>query len=537
MKNILLIVLLFVSSLGMSQEVRTGTGKPFIPSKYGNDIIIKSDSLDQGNTKLAIAFNGWLYSAFTTINNTDNSGGITIRSSKDNGATWTTLDSYLVPNAQYTAFDIVVSGTDTNTMKLTLVGVRKDLLTSEYILFIDNYNATNGNFIGSPYNISTGTRIIYDVAIATDYRFPAVGASPYSIGIAYSVGSSTYDSINSITSLDGGVSYTVFNNIASTSAYFRKVSLAYGRSTSGSNGRYFAAWEKLGTSFARNGNIYTSRNSSTIDSYWITPVNLDSVSTSMIGLCRNPTIASQYNDVDNDSGSVTTIVLVERDYNADGSDYDLLGFYNMRSHYTNYWFRLDIVNSGEMDLQPDITYDPTYNNFLAVYFDSTNKKLPYCVNGNNLTTPSTWTYITPQYNDDSNLTAPWPKVEINPFVTQTAHVWTKNSGTKGVAMFDAEYIATSIEEQQDAGMFSDDQLYPNPATDLATLQFSMAGDADITIRIFNATGSLMESRTATNRKAGAWMETFDVQNWNNGIYIISVQSNKESFNRRLVVTH
>jgi hypothetical protein len=482
-------------------------------------------------------FNGWLYAAFSTVDSISDAGGITILKSKDNGQSWQTMDSYSFAGIRYPAFDIVIAGTDTNSLRLYLVGVNHNLSGGSYTLFVDRYDGLTGSFVGSNYNISKGTRTIYDVSIATDYRSPAVGASPYSVCFAYTVYNSSYDSLNTVTSMDGGNTFSVSQSVMATSSYMRHVSLAYGRSSSASNGRYFAAWEILGSSGSRNGHIYTSRNQYTVDDIWITPVNLDSVSSTMINLCRNPSIAVQFNNTDNDSSSVTAVVLCERDYVGDGSDYDLLGFYNMRAHYTNMWFRLDIVNTSENDMNADITYDPGYNNFLAVYFDSTNGKLPYCVNGMNLATPSSWGYITPQYNDNISLKAAKPRVEINPLVNMTAHAWIQDGGSKGVAMFDGEYVYLGIDETQAKDIITDGQIYPNPATDLATLQFTLAGDADISIQVFDATGKLIESRTATNRKAGEWMETFDVGDWNNGIYVISVRSNQESFTKRLIIAH
>lgn len=538
MKKLVFLSLMLVSTWTLAQENRTQKAVPNIPLKYSTDIVIESTPLiDQDNVRLSVAFNGWLYAAFSTVDIAMNKGGITILRSKDNGQTWQSMDSYSVSGIRYPTFDIVVAGTDTNNLRLYLAGVNHDLSSPNYTLFVDRYDARTGSFVGSNLNINKGSRTIYDVSIATDYQAPAVGSIPYSIGLAYTMYGSNYDTLNTAVSLDGGGSFSVFNTVMSTSWYLRKVSLAYGRSASASNGRYFVAWEVLGSTSSRNGHIYTSRNNSTIDGSWIPPKNLDSVSSTMINLCRNPSIAVQYNNIDNDSSGPTALVLVERDFTGDGSDYDLLGFYNMRAHYTNNWFRLDIVNTGEKDLNPDITYDPGYNNFLAVYYDSTNGKLPYCVNGMNLATPSSWSYVSLQYNDNTSLTAAKPRVEINPLVNMTAHVWIQDGGTNGVAMFDAEYVYTGIEENQNEGVFSDGQLYPNPATDIATLQFTMAGDADISIQVFDATGKLIESRTATNRKAGDWMETFDVGDWNNGIYLISVRSNQESITKRLIVSH
>ncbi len=537
MKKIVFLALMLVGSLTMAQENRTERPTPSVPLKYSNDIVIKPESgVDQENVKLSVAFNGWLYAAYSTKDSVTNAGGITIRTSRDNGLTWTTIDSYSLVNIEYPAFDIVVAGSDTNNLTLYLVGVNHNTVSSNYVIFVDRYNCLTGTFISSNLNMDKGSRTIYDVAIATDYRFPAAGASPYSIAVAYTVYSSANDSLNSIVSIDGGNTFTVFENVMATGFYMRKLSLSYGRSASASNGRYFAAWELLESSMARNGHIYTSRNTYTVDGVWNAPLNLDSVSSTMINLCRNPSLATQYNALDNDSGSVSAIVLVERDYNGDASDYDVLGFYNMRAHYTNYWFRLDIINNGEQDFAPDISYDPFYNNFLTVYYDSTNGKLPYIVNNMNLATPSAWTIVSPQYNDVVGILRK-PQVEINPVLNKTAHVWIQKGSSRGIAMFDAEYNYSGIEENQDASLFSDDQLYPNPATDLTTLRFSMNTDADINIQVYSATGTLIESRTASNKKAGEWQESFDVQHWSNGIYMITVRSNNESITKRLVVSH
>lgn len=538
MKKILFIIIGVLSSfMANSQEMRTGQSSPFVNPKYANDVIIDmAPTFDQRDVRLAVAFNGWLYAAFSTVDSVNDKGGITIMTSRDDGANWQMIDEYSVPGVRYPSFDIVVAGADTNNLTLYLVGVNNNISYSEYTIFLDRYNATTYAYIGSPYNSSKGIRRVADVAIATDYRYPAVGASPYSVGIAYSVYSSSFDSINFVASLDGGNTFTIFNNVATTGSFFRNISLAYGRSSSASNGRYFLAWEKLSGFTNRTGSIFESRNTSSIDGSWIPPVNLDSVSSSMIGLCRNPSIAVQYNDVDNDSGSCTAIVLVERDYVGDGSDYDLLGFYNKRAHYTNYWFRLDIVNTSENDLTPDITFDPGYNNFLAVYFDSTNKKLPYVVNQMNLITPNTWVTITPQYNDSPNITAPCPQVEINPLVNQTAHVWIQDGiGTKGVAMYDAEYSTLGIDSE--TGTRDGLSLYPNPASDIVNLMITDMSLTGIIINIFDGNGKLIESRQVVNKKAGSSFENFDVSNYHNGIYFMVISSGNHVKTLKLTVSH
>ncbi|NVO04001.1 MAG: T9SS type A sorting domain-containing protein, partial [Bacteroidetes bacterium] len=372
-------------------------------------------------------------------------------------------------------------------------------------------------------------------SMATDYRFPAFGSSPYSVAFVYSVYSPIMDSINYICSTDAGVTWGVSQNISTSGGYFRKVSLAYGRSASASNGRYFAAWEQLGSSAARNGHIYTSRSSSTIIDSWISPINLDSVSTTMINLCRNPSIAVQYNNTDNDSSSVSAVVLVDRDYIGDGSDYDLLGFYNKRAHYTNYWYRLDIVNSGENDMFPDVTYDPGANNFLAVYFDSSNFKLPYIVNNMNLVNPSTWTTINPQYNDNLNLTSPFPRVEINPVLNQAAHVWiAEGSSPNGVAMFDAEYAVSNVGVQNISQEIDEISIFPNPIKNYFNISLKSKSSDLITVNIFDLTGKIVFSQLS-NVIEGHNLLKVNIDEIASGNYIVNLQGQKINSNIRILV--
>ncbi|HEU4717312.1 MAG TPA: T9SS type A sorting domain-containing protein [Bacteroidia bacterium] len=529
----------FLQTIRASQsETHNDARTPSAPTvQYGNDIIIQNaPAIDQRRVRISVAFNGWVYAAYSTYDSAGVAGGITIRSSRDNGMTWTTVDSYSPQNIVYPAFDIVVCGTDTNNLTLYLAGVNHNTTSGNYVLFVDRYNATTGSFIGSNYNLQNGTRRIYDVALASDYRFPAVGASPYSVGLLYSAYSSSVDSMVFLGSVDGGGTWSVRQSVMTTGYYFRNVSLAYGRSASASNGRYFGAWEMLTSSGDRTGHIYTSRSTSTVNDAWIPPVNLDSISSSMINLCCNPEIAVQFNGTDNDSSSVTAVVLCQRDFYGNGTDYDLLGFYNKRAHYTNFWNRLDIVNSGENDLQPDISYDPGYDNFLTVYYDSTDGKLPYCVNGNNLVAPNTWNYITPQYNDmTGNLRAAWPRVEINPMLTQTAHAWiAEGAGSNGVAMFDAEYLTSSISE---AGGASITGLFPNPSSSSFTLNYSTSDNNAVLFTVTNTLGEVVETRRPDGSGPGNHTEQFDVSGWANGVYFVTMLNNGKSSTARIVVAH
>lgn len=545
MKRLLLLCTLFASSLFVSAQQQesshtTSMGSPAVSPAYFNDVIItNSSTIDQRHVRISVAFNGWLYAAYSSYDSTSNSGGITIRKSRDNGQTWSTVDSYSVPDVRYTAHDIVVAGTDTNSLVLYLAGVNHAVTAGTYVMFVDRYNATTGVFAGSNYNMQNGTRPIYDVSLASDYLFPASVASPYSVGLLYSSYSSSYDSIVFLGSTDGGGTWSVRKPVATTGSYHRGVSLAYGRSNSASNGRYFGAWEQIGSSGARTGHIFTSHSLSTADGNWMPKVNLDSVSSTMINLCSHPQIAMQYNNTDNDSGAVTAVVLVDRDYYGDGSEYDLLGFYNKAAHTTNYWNRLDVNNGSTNDMQPDICFDPINNNFLATYYDSTNGKLAYYSNGMNLLTPSVWTSVSNQYNDIStNLKAPFPRIEANPISNgKAANAWNAEGVLgRGVSMFDAEYIVSGISQTAGHGLYMSDP-YPVPATDHVTIGYSLDHAAAVSISVYNTLGELVVNQSEGTQTDGLHNSTLDVQTLSNGVYFCRISAGKTMITKRIVVQH
>lgn len=412
-----------------------------LQAQFGPDVRIqKQPGIEQGEVKVSVAFNGWVFAAFTTYDSATTAGGITIRRSKDNGQTWESIDAYAPVGTDYPTMDMVVAGTDTNSLVLYLVGVNRTIASGTYTMFVDRYDGNNGVFLGNNFTRSQGTRKIYDVAIASDYMSPAVGTSPYSVAFVYSVYSPSFDSIVYVASIDGGSTFTVDQFVDRTGYYFRKVDIAYGQSSSGSNGRYFVAYERFSSSNAWAGNIYTSRNASMVNGSFAAPVCLDSVSTSMIGLCANPKIAAMVtNSFDNDSGSVSAVVLVERDYNGNGSDFDLLGFYNKRAHYSDFWNRLDIQNTGNTSRFPDIAYSIIDSQFVATYLDSTAQEMPMLYNNYQLITPSSWNTISSNYNDGGQLGSAYPSVAINPQNGKGAVAWHKVENGRGTAYFDAVY--------------------------------------------------------------------------------------------------
>lgn len=502
-----------------------------VQAQFGPDVMINQTPQNERNVELTSAFNGWLYSATSISDEATDQGGIIIRKSIDGGYTWSTIDQYFVSGIRYETHDIVVAGTDTNALTLYLVGVNHNLAASTYVLYVDKYDARTGSFISSPYNLSKGSDRVNDVAIASDYKNPAVGASPYSVGLIYSAYSPVYDSIVSIVSMDGGNTFGVRQTVTTTISFSRNVSLDYGRSASASNGRYFAAWEELVVQSNRNGNIFTGRNQSTVDGAWIAKESLDSVSSTMIGVCRNPRIAVQQNATDNDSASVTAVVLVDRDYLGDGSDYDLLGFYNKRAHYTNFWYRLDIENSGQNDMTPDILYQDVSQKFEAVYLDSTNHLLKYVQNDVNLLSPSSWTQVQSGMNDTTAITLlAHPKIAYRDSVNEIALGWIdERVSGNGLAKFDVQsFMYAGVNEHQSLVDF---ELYPNPVHDILTIRFANELLAEsTTVAVYDVEGRIVFSGKYMQQSTAA----IPVEELTAGTYVVILQNGFGSLTKKIV---
>jgi hypothetical protein len=499
-------------------------------AQFGADVYYNTNANNHVNTEVSTAFNGWIYTATSVEDPVANKGGIEIRKSIDGGLTWEAVDFYFTTGIRYPTHDIVVTGTDSASLKLHLVGVNYNVGSDSYVLFIDTYNGVSGAFTGSTYNLNKGTNKVYDVEISSDYKNPAVGSSPYAVGVLYSSYTSSLDSLNSIVSMDGGATYTNRQVVATTGGYFRNVSLDYGRSTSASNGRFFAAWERLSSSTNRTGNIYTSRNASTVDGSWITPENLDSLSATMANLCRNPRIAVQQSLVDNDSGSVTAIVTLDRDYVGDGSDYDMLGFYNNRAHFTNFWYRFDVVNSTENDMYSDVVYEDVNQQFHLAFLDSTNHQLKYLTNTMQFTDPNTWTNVYTGINDTLSMTqSPKTRIAFRPVINELAVTWvdTKTDG-RGIAKIDVENFAfIGLAELNQ----SDLSLFPNPVSELMTIRLDEAlVNAAANYRIVDINGRLVESGSFDqNAQIG-----INVSAYTNGVYLFEVTTDLGKITKRFV---
>jgi hypothetical protein len=507
------------------------------PTLYATDVYLYNDfTQDQRNATVAVAFNGWLFAAYSYWDPGTSSSYWQIMRSVDDGATWSYFQGSSLSGGTYQTLDIEVTGTSVPTLVVYLARVYSDASLS--YLRVSEYQGSTGTFITNLVAETISVPDHYnDVSIATDYKWPAAGSSPFSVAIAYTLTTSSIDYIGFEVSGDGGNTITDNYYVSSTIAYTRGVSLSYGKCVFNSNGRYFVAWEE--TAFAAaTGHIFVAHTGTYFNDPFTAPFQLDNIAGSSDNLGFDPVMCTQFNETDNDVARFTAIVLFDRDFGGTGTDYDVIGMYNKDPVNTDTWIRFDIANSIDMDFESDINFDPVFNNFLVTWCALTEQNLKYVVQDQNLPNPDSWLLINGGYNDQANLMNPWPKVEINPALQQVAHVWVgERPGFVGAAMFDAEYSTVGIPPAgQNAGSL-DLTVYPNPCNAKATISFSLKGASHVTVDILNSYGQKVSTIMDETLSSGTHSVPFDVSTLPAGCYYYSFTADMAKASGKIIVQH
>lgn len=522
-------VLLFSIDGLKSQSINTIS--PVLPLKstnsvlFGKDIIMNNQpDQDQRNVAICSAFNGWLYSANSYFDAIDGDPVFTIIKSIDNGITWTVISDLIMP-LQFNkckSIDLAVIGDSITNLKVIFAGLFSDASTVDLgLAIVWSFNGETGDYEDQLFIQNS----IYDIALATDFNYPALNSNPHSLGVLYSKWSANRDSIIFRSSSNGGMSLGSWHVVATSTKRYHKVALAYGRSASYNSGRYFAAWQEQDQTISNLGHIYTAHTNPDFNSPFTTPVNLDSLIPSNINMCRNPAIACQYNNVDNDSSNLTEVVLFDK-YISSQNSYGIDGFYNKTATTSNHFTPFTLNLSSNSRQQSSIAFNPFENTFMVTYYDSTTQKLPFLKNDFNLTNANSWEYVSSGYNDSSNLAAPYPKVALNMGQQKGANVWSaERAGGNGIAMFDAPYSTyTGIPGNNKP---NDDRLfgaYPNPCKDVTNIGVELKKPGKVNITLYDLYGQSVGILTDQYYSSGKHYLRIDVSFFPSGTYIYKFQT-------------
>ena len=541
-KSTLLVFFLLQFSLNRigAQFIQSDSpGLPLKPDKsilFANDIFINDDPIqNQRNVALCSAFNGWLYAAYYY----DNAGiaSVRIMRSTDNGVNWTMLvdPNLAIYNCIFTKLDIIATGNDVSDIKVFLGSVWLDTLLNVSGAYVTRFNGVTGGAYEDEI-LHEHAPHIYDLALAYDFMYPATNSNPFSIAVLYTKYYYNTDSLIFCSSSNGGISFDNHRVVQISSVKFHKVALAYGVSPSWSSGKYFAAWEEQENATSNLGHIYTAHTEPNFNSPFARAVCLDSLDPSAINKGRNPVVACQFNNADNDSSNLTEVVMFEK-YLPASNSFDLKGFYNLQATTSNYFSELSVSSSSNNKIQPDINFNPYNSTFMLTYFDSTEKKLLFLANDVNLTSPNSWNVISQAYNDNSNLIAPYPKVKLNIGQQDGMNSWiAEETGENGIAMFDAPY--STYTGSSEKNMERDNlmlKIFPNPASEFAILEFELPRNENVKVDILSSMGQSLANITYLSCTSGKHQVKIGLTNYSSGMYIIKVSVGESFYSRKLFI--
>lgn len=510
---------------------------PILPMKlsgipmFGEDVLINDQPLqNQQKVALCTAYNGWLFAAVTYK---DPSQGIkamaTVLKSKDNGLTWNiVLDGWYSGGGIETVFssvDILAIGDSDSNLKVIMALVAQNGSTGIGYGFVNGYNSETGTWEWNLCNVAS----CYDIAIASDYTFPATNSNPHSLGILYSRYSMDGDSLIFLSSSNGGLSMDNRKVVALSSSRLHKVALNYGRSPSWGSGRYFAAWEEQDDFGNMPGRIFTAHSNPNFNSPFTTPVNLDALDPLNDNMCSNPAIACQYSIADNDSANFTEVVIFDR-FNPSANEYDIKGYYNLQAANHTHFKPFSVSDYTHNNYQPDVNFNPYDSTFMLTYVDSTAQKLPFLTKNFNFQNPDQWNVITSGYNDDPILGAAYPRVMVTSGLPKGANVWIgQRSIDKGMSLFDSpSHTWPDVPEINSICGACIIGSYPNPCSGTINFAFELSKTEKVVIKIFSMMGQPIGIVTDQTYPGGKHVINHRVSFLPSGTYLYSFSSESYS---------
>ena len=252
-------------------------------------------------------------------------------------------------------------------------------------------------------------------------------------------------------------------------------------------------------------------------------------------MLRNPAIACQFSNADNDSGNITQVIVCEK-HNPALDKSDITGFFNRKAATTAQFYNFNPDLTTHNKLQPDIGFNPFDSTFMMTYFDSTSQKLPFLTKNFTMNNPDSWNVLSPGYNDNGDMKAPWPKVKLDPDKHTGANAWIgRRSNGNGVALFDAPYhYYTGIEDGRHKGDGLNLKVYPNPAASTLNVQFELKEAQSVAFQLFNVQGMLIITLPEKMYALGVHRLQIDMSDYSPGVYTLNCRNIRSSNSYKIV---
>lgn len=138
-----------------------------------------------------------------------------------------------------------------------------------------------------------------------------------------------------------------------------------------------------------------------------------------------------------------------------------------------------------------------------------------------------------QYNGGSDGYINFYSVENN---TNFGYIWQYDGSYDFEEQATAAMVTTVVGVEDENEGAAQMNIYPNPANDIANVNFSIAENADVVIEVVSLVGQKVVSVNKGNLAAGNYIHQLDVQNLNAGIYLVNVIANGAVNTMRVTVS-
>lgn len=517
--------------------------KPQAPV-YGADVQVFSyfDCM-HATSKVSVADNGWIYVIAIVEAPGSSYQAWRVWRSIDEGITFEFVCNWAYNTTDYilTDVDMVVTGNDPTNINLWVGELCNSGTVTPHNAYarVTQWDA-NGNYIGAPYYLDymAAPNETKYISMATDYRSPGVGGSPFTIAVAFTGQWGGNDWLTYAYSLDGGVTFhgTDIYSEAGTGKLGR-ISMALGGTINYGFGRYVIAFEMNKSGDLGDIGVLCNYTDNTVGN-WLIPVAVNTLFPPAAQKCRFPTVSV----MDNMTAipSVSTFfpfVVTYEEWSAGSGAIDLM-FASLKptisptavqpalADFVFYWMG---AGTGFNETEPNLAFDKTYNNFLLTYVTNDNNQLKYKVSNIEDFQSALWA----DYGNyrDAGTPFTWqaaPKTDINLSKAQVCFSWVEQAPdfTQSV-YFDAEWSTVGVNENP-GNKQAEFRLYPNPAKDNVNLEILKNGEYTMVI-----TDNL--GRDIINKTVKSGNQLISLDNLSKGIYMVRIFGKDFDSSKKLII--
>jgi hypothetical protein len=524
-------------SLLMFSSSRIIAGNPFVANtamNFGADKVVHYDpDLNDQSSAIAVAFNGWIYVAYSTSHSGPPGTDIDFMISRDSGNTWQNFPASIPGTHNGAAvYDLIIAGNDTNQLRIYLSYYNFGVAFPYSFGGIAVFDGLTGSTLPYGKSIGDGTYDVGEVRLASDWNYPGTGSNGYSVAAVYVTASGDSTSTDSLVSLvmsdtsSGAFIYTLLDSSSVFNLY--SPSIGYGHSLSYGNGKYFISYMK-GT------DVMYCKDSTTVVSAFTTPLNLNSIIGIPTASVGYPKICCQNSSTDNDSSGLSVIIMTR------GLDSIVSGTYNIPyilfnidAAQADYWSAENIfstTNNSSMRTY-DVNYSEEQDRFFLTGYYEDSLQLFVRSEDFNFSNTGNWLQVSDQYNDSLIDPSIEPNPRITTFGDYAYTTWTMAAlGTGGLpvsrTMFDMQSLPllTSVSIIKEI----DTQTFPNPAVSTISIKSS---DRIFIADLYSISGNKVMSTHPESTEF-----SIDVKDFVCGVYFLRMTTGSgENISRKIVLS-